>query len=333
MELVANRTEKVSLNTVLSDFYEDNGIVQKDIDESMILKWAEDETFDNITDRQLVPRFAWLSVCNYKADLPSDLVIINEIAYRIKPPTDSCGNREYEITQYVQDTHEGCEIEINVICPACHKTECSCNSNDIIVDIGTSFEISHPEMYYSKYAKVGRFGYGKSVHDPNWNILCHTENDWFGVNKHMPGCANLHCRECPHTYRIEPPNLDTSFEDGEVLISYMGRELDENGTIMIPKHRDVFEAILQHITYKYYRREYLMRREASDRAIYQEAKFLRDEARVKARVRLSTPSFAEISKFWSKNKWSKIDNAYSNLLDGCAPVVDLKGKQRNIYKS
>lgn len=333
MSLIGNKTEYVSIHTVLPDFYEDNNIVQKDVDESLLIKWAEDKIQDISTDRQLSHKLAWLSVYNYKADLPSDLAIINEIAYRKEPPKNSCDTRGYEIVQYAQQTHEGCNLEMNVVCPACHKTGCNCHTDGVVVDINTAFEVSHPEMYYSKYLRVGRFGYGNSIYSPDWKILCHTDNNWFGLNKHLPGCANIHCKECPDTYRLDPPIIETSFEEGEILLSYMGRMTDANGDIMIPKHRDVFEAILQYLTYKWYRREFMMRRDPSDRAIYQEALALSDRATDKAIARIGMPSFDEFSKFWANNKWAKMDNAYQNLMQGHAPIVSLNSKQRNIYRS
>jgi hypothetical protein len=334
MSLIDNKTEFVSLHTVLSDFYDDNGIVQQDIDESLIEKWAEDKIMDISTDKQLSHKLAWISVENYKADLPSDLVIVNEIAYKKTNPSDSCDIRGYEITQYVQQTHDPeCNLEINVACNKCHKKQCDCNTGDIVVDINTDFEIAHPELFYSKYLKVGRFGYGKSIYSPEWHILCRSNNDWFGLNKYLPDCANIHCRECPDTYVINPPTIETSFEKGEILISYMGRKRDVNGDIMIPKHRDVFEAILQHLTYKWFRREYIRRREASDKDIYLEAYQLAELATTKAITRIGTPSFAEFSTFWSMNKWVKMDSAYSNLLEGEPPYETLHRKQRNIYKS
>lgn len=333
MSLIEGRTEFVSIATVLPDFYEDNGIIQKDVDESLLLKWAEDKISDITTDRQLSHKLAWLSIYNYKVDdFPKDLVTINEVAYRASAPKDSCGIRGYEITQYAQQTHEeGCTLELNVVCPSCHKTGCNCRTEGIVVDINTAFEIAHPEMYYSKYAKVSRFGYGNSVYGADWKLLCPSDNDWFGINKHLPDCANLTCTECPGTYRLNPPVMETSFEEGEILISYMGMERDSNGDIMIPKHRDVFDAILHHLTYKWYRREYIKKREASDRVIYLEAQQMAEIATTKAITRIGTPSFAEFSKFWSKNKWSKIDNAYTKLMAGKAPIAKLPS--RNIYNS
>jgi hypothetical protein len=154
MSLIDNKTEFVSLHTVLSDFYDDNGIVQQDIDESLIEKWAEDKIMDISTDKQLSHKLAWISVENYKADLPSDLVIVNEIAYKKTNPSDSCDIRGYEITQYVQQTHDPeCNLEINVACNKCHKKQCDCNTGDIVVDINTDFEIAHPELFLFKVFK------------------------------------------------------------------------------------------------------------------------------------------------------------------------------------
>lgn len=329
----------VSIQTPISDFYEDNRIVQKDVDESLILKWAEDAVGDLTTDEQLVHRIAWVDVTNYKVALPKDHVLFCEIAYKLDKKKEDCKVRGYQVVQYVQRTHEGCELELNIKCPSCHKAECDCHTDGVILDINTAFDVSHPEMYYDKYRQVGRFGYGSSIYDDRWRILCHTDNDFFGLNAHLPDCANIHCKECPHSYRVERPYIETSFEKGELLISYMGKKLDKDGNIMIPNHRYVFEAILQHLTYKWYRGEFLAKRDPSDRVIYQEAKMERDIAIMKANHVLGMPSFQEMSKFWSNNRWSKIDSAYDNMINGKSGYYyanvgkeNLAPKQRNIYK-
>lgn len=331
--LINNKVEYVSINTVISDFYEDNDIKQKDIDESLLLKWAEDKINDIPHTYQLKTKIAWLDVSEYRAEFPKDLSIILEIAYKKTERKDDCAVRGYQIVQYVQDTFEGCELELNVKCPACHKTECNCHTDGVIVDVDRAFQIANPQLYYDQYRKVGRFGYGASIYDERWKILGHTDSDWFGLNKVIPGCANLECKNCPESYRVSPPNIDTSFEKGELLVSYMGRELDADGNIMIPKHRDVFEAVLQYLTYKYYMREFKKSRDSSDRVIYQEAKVLCDEATRKATTRLETPSFDDFSKFWSMNKWTKMDSAYDNLVNGGLPLSTVKHRHKNIYKS
>lgn len=313
---MARNTEFISIRTSLADFYEDNKIKQQDVNEDELLKWATDKGMDLMPSALLRPSVAWVDVNNYKGNKPKNLQIVLEMAYRLDCPKMTCGQRGYQITQWIQGTEEGCELEINLVCPACHKTGCGCNEDEIIVDIGTGWDVNHPEQYYDQYVKVGRFGYGTSVYDPNWKILCYSDNRYHGLNQHLPGCASTYCVECPHSYRLDTPTIETSFEEGEILVSYLGRILDETGEIMIPDHRDVREAMLQYLTYKYFRGLYLLKRDPSDKDIYLEAKQLMREATDSARAKLTMPSFKEFSRFWAKNKWSKIDSAYENLLDG-----------------
>lgn len=322
----------VSYHAALADFYEDNKIVQTDANESLIQKWTLDKIEDFTKVIPTTPSIAWLSVDNYKADKPIGFTNILEVGYRIKPKKTSCKDKGYQIVQYVQDTHQGCELELNVVCPDCHKSDCNCQSEDIIVDINEAWKISHPEIFYEKYVKVGRFGYGHSIYDPGWKILTYTSNDFFGLNKHIPGCSNIYCKECPHTYRLNGPTIETSFEKGELLVSYMNALRDENGDLMIPKHRKVFEAILEWNTYKWYRRESLNSGDAKDERASEKAYIRSRNATVEALAKLKVPSFEEFSKFWSKNKWSKMDTAYENLLKGNAPIVNID-ESRNIYKS
>lgn len=327
-----NKVDYVSIHTVKPDFYEDNGLVQKNIDESLLIKWATDEVSDWNLDTQKTQSIAWLTVRNYKFELPNNTYKILEIAYKQDKSNESCGIKGVQITEWANDTL-GCEVTSQVNC----KDECDgCGDHalkDVVIDVTRNWEITHPEIYYDKYVKVGRFGYGNSIYSPKWKLLSATTNDFFGMNMHLPGCANLYCRECPESYRINGRTVETSFEKGEVLVSYLGTPVDENGDVMIPNHRDAFEAILQHLTYKWFHRQYVRYRKPSDKQISMEAMQLRDQARIRVMSRLGTPSADEFGAFWYKNKWSKMDSAYSNLMKGYAPITDLRRKNHRAYRS
>ena len=327
------KVESVSIYTALADFYEDNNITQSDVNESLLLKWTDEVTESIITDQQLIPKISWVPVSNYKAYLKDQPQIFLEVAYRLEPSTTSCKNMGYQIVQWAEQLDDGCTLEYNLDCPECDNRDCNCaDIAGMTVDITRSWEISHPEAYYSNYVKVGRFGYGNSVYTDQFKILTYSDNAWQGLNKHLPGCAMIYCKNCPQSYTWEPPFIETSFEKGELLISYLGKKRDENGNIMIPKHRYVFEAILEHLTYKYYRMKFLDTGGNIERNIYTEARANRDLAIYKANAVLGMPSFEEFSKFYSINKWQKIDNAYENLLNGDDPYVTID-RGRNIYKT
>lgn len=332
MILKNNKVEYISASEILSDFYDDFNIDGGD-DEPLLLKWIEDKISQFNIPQQLIHRVAWVSVMNYKADLPKDLNIINEVAFRLDGGKSRKGGRGYQLTQFVQNTHEDCQIELNVVCSSCNTSTCNCNTEDIIVDVNAAFEMAHPEMYYSKYAKVGKFGYGKSIYSNNWGILSQNDSEWFGVNQTIPGCANIHCHDCPNSYKILPPKIETSFEEGELLISYMGVKKDEDGRLMIPLHPDVLECVNEHLTYKWFRRQFIKTRDNGDRLIYSEARQLSKEAKQKAEMSLNFPSFDEFSRFWANTKWSKMSSAYENLMGGGVPVNTQKKGGKNPYRS
>ena len=86
-----------------------------EIDESIILDWADKAIERVSTDEQYCQRIVLLKVHNYKVQLPSDFRYVCQAAYCLEPK-DECRLRE-QITQYTQKAlGSDCELEINLKC-------------------------------------------------------------------------------------------------------------------------------------------------------------------------------------------------------------------------
>lgn len=217
--------------------------------------------------------------------------------------------RREDIVQWVQGTLEkDCHLEINLVCPTCHKTTCACDTPVVEVDVDRIWEMAHPEIYYSHFTKIGRFGNGPqpgSYYSPRFQLMRYSSNDFFKVRQLLTDCPNVDCRGCRHEFVIDMPYIEVDFTDGEILLSYLGKVLDADGEVMIPDHPDVFEALVNHLDYKWYRASWKKTKDSGDRAISQEAMQLRDLHIRMAKESLQMPEFGEFKTYLETSSFLK----------------------------
>lgn len=332
------RTPHVSISNAVNDWIQDSGLDHGAVDEVLLKKWATDVLRWISSNQNLKHRVALLQVENYKAKLPDDFKLLAQAAANpdysapcdctATPTPSCCGNssqpgpasgpprsRREDLVQWVQGSLEKeCELEINLICPACHETKCTCGSPVVEVDVDRIWEQSHPEIYYRHFDKIGRFGNGPgpwsngdtkySYYSPKFKLMKWAGNDFFQLTHFLTKCPNVDCKGCSNEFQLDLPYIEVDFEKGELLISYLGIYLDENGEMMIPDHPDVFEAIFWHLEHKYLWREYRKTKEPILRQDSQIAKQEREQAIGMANGALDIPEFAEF-KNWLDNQHYK----------------------------
>lgn len=323
------KTNYVSISNAIQDFVQDSGLEHEEIKPHLLTKWATDCVRWMISDEQLTHRIIILQVENSRAELPIDFGILAQAAAKpdmYKPcdcneDPDCCDefgkpkhrrrskSRREDIVQWVQGTLEkDCELEINLVCPKCHQSGCDCETPHVQVDVDRTWEMAHPEIYYRHFTTIGRFGYGagewSSYYTPDFKLMRYASNDFFNIKNILGDCPNVDCQGCTNEFYINMPYIEVDFERGEILLSYLGKLLDENGDYMIPDHPDVHAAITAHLTHKWYWRKYLKDRDPLSRAIAQEAKIEREQSISYARSYLETPSFLDF-KNWIENSYYK----------------------------
>ena len=215
----------IPVDVAIGEYIEDFDIKENEIDEVLLKKWALDAVDMVSTTEQLVHKIALLDVQDYRTELPEDFDLLCEISYRLEPPKD-CYTKKTQITKFAQKTAEGCELDIHVKCPKCHKSECDgCGQNSVIVDVDRIWEMSNSHYYYpTRFMSprgVQTFGRGEysSVYSDKFKLLRPTINNWFQLQQQIPHCVNAHCKDCEESYMIEKPDIKVSFKEGEVFTS------------------------------------------------------------------------------------------------------------------
>jgi len=318
------KTRYINIKTAIGEFIEDLDLQEKEIDEDLLVRQAEDAVRYFVTDEQTIHKIVILDVHNYKADCPNDFLINCEIAYRLEKP-EGCGTRKQQITKFAQSTAEGCELEISVSCPKCHKTECKgCGQDAVVVEVDRIWEMANSHYYHSTRFMSDRgvqsFGRGEypSVYSDTFQLMKPSTNDWFQIDKHLPDCANVHCQECKETYRFQDPNIEVSFRKGEILLAYLARPTDEDGNLLVPNDHRAFEAIQDYLTMKMCKKEYFSDKENRAYYIaYKDAKQDWTQSAARARSALQIPSHEDWMAWINNNPYNKTDRAYDKRIRGC----------------
>lgn len=359
------KTRFVSSKNSILDFIQDVDFdgQQGEIDEPLLMKWATDCLRWINTEEQLHHRIGILQIKNSRVKLPDDFKLLAQVAAHPwhHGPCDHCTKhhddhphhehghhghqhhdhhhhctRREQLVSWVQGTFEkDCQLEINLICPTCHETKCECGGPVIEVDVDRIWEMAHPENYYRHFTKIGRFGHGpghNSFYSPKFELMRYATNDYFNLSHVLTNCPNVGCKNFFNEFIIDLPYIEVDFEEGEILISYLGTVLDDDGELMMPDHSDVFEAVTQHLIHKWYNRIWLRKSDKAARIKSQEARAFREEAIGMANSALNIPDFAQFRSWMDNNYYKRIPNfshhedmnnltpdeyeKYSRVLDG-----------------
>lgn len=311
------KTNFVSIFNVVNDWIEDSGLSHDEVKEGVLIKWATDALNMMNLMEQTRHKVSLLRVENSRVELPLDFKVLLQASANVKDNNFVKTTRE-QIIQWVHGTYEkDCHLEINLICDKCHRPTESCGCGElkehqpIVIDVDRTWEMAHPEIYYKSYQRIGRFGYGPqpgSMYSPKFELMRYATQDYHKVNLILGDCPNVNCRDCVRTFRIELPYLEVDFNSGEVLISYLGRVVDENLNPMIPDHPDVLEAIQNHLDYKYFGRIWKKNDNQLARAKSQEALQLREINMGIAKSVLDTPEYKEFTAWFNTQFYKRMPN-------------------------
>lgn len=310
--------EYVSIKTVLEDFADYSG-EELQIPESVALKTANDTIQKIITGEQLDFRITKLTVKNHEAILPKGFKSVIQCLYRDhghKPV------RREEVVEWVQNIYDtdGCRLRINLECPDCHKETCDCNSDVVIVNADRLYQDSHPEFYASKryLHSYGRVGEPRNNPCNDFKIMRRKQGNFFNMQYHVPGCVNVSFDDPNHAeYDIALPKIVTSIKDGDILLSYYSRVMDDEGYFMVPNHPRVFEAIFYAIEERLMWRDLRKTGDPKFRELFMVAERKKNESISLARAAIQVPSYDEWIEF-ARNHWLKrvpetIDRLEANL--------------------
>lgn len=335
--------EKVSIEAVIQDYYDDSGLTSNDVSDDLLTRWITDAVAMVTVAEELEYNICPLYLENYKATLPDNFRKVQQILFRKKKEKKVSGWGE-TVTKWTQKTFDpNFDVEIHIVCKKCGSNDCTCSTPIYEVDIDRTWEIANPQYYKRGWNRMGIIGRGKGnsglTMENEWMLLRPKMGDDF-LNKYLlDDCPNLYIEKWYNHFSIDGNSLTIDHPEGEVILFYMGVKMDDNGDIMIPNHPDLFDAITHHLDYKYFARE--ARKSVTSRkknsqlfkTYSREAKIEREQAFGKYRASVTSPDFKGwsdwVERIWLQripnrnwdNNMKKTSNVgiyerYSNIIEG-----------------
>lgn len=289
----------ISLHSIIEDYIAKTG--NSNIEPSEILRFANDALDRIIPGQEFVHNIALLNVQNYKVQLPSNFKYVLQAAYKIdNKPCNSEQVVEYTKKIYGSD----CKLDIQVHCDNCG--EYNCGSEVIKLDVDHNYLLKHPNYMYQHTKHL--YGHGtldsknnRTTLHPDFQLMRRTSNYFYNIPYHVNECINLKV-DSKIEYDIHMPNMIVNFKEGQVLLAYLGSNVDENGYLMIPNVPLVFDAVIQWIEERLAYIDYRRNKEQKDRIFWQQALELRDKKVKQARMYLDTLTPDEWELF-IRNHW------------------------------
>lgn len=293
-------TEKISIKSIIDDYIAKTG--NTEIEPNQILRFANDALDRILPGEEFLHNIALIDVNDYKAPLPANFKYVLQAAYLIDKPV----YRSEHIVEYTKKIYgSDCKLNLEVHCDNCGDYD-TCNSEVITMDVDHNYLLKHPEYMYkhANHFYSGRTLDGPKPHctlHPEFQLMRRTSNYFYNVPYHVNECININA-DTHIEYDIHLPNILVNFKKGQILIAYLGSNVDKDGYLMIPNIPVVYDAVIQWIEERLAYIDYRKNKEQKDRIFWQQALELRDKKIKQARSYLSTPSSDEWEVF-IRNHW------------------------------
>ena len=326
---------KLSMNSIIEDYIALTGNTK--IEPNQLKRFGNNVLDRILPGEQFVQNLVLLEVEDYRAAIPTSLRYIQQAAYLDQSEDDKYVTREV-VTQYAKKIYgSDCKLTVDVKCDPCSTLD-PCKSEVLTLNTDRVWDIANPNYSYEHVTGyIGGNSLSNSSHGgscpstlhPKFKLMRRTSNYYHNIPYHINECINVNVDSMVE-YDINHPNIIVNFKKGQILLSFLGADTDENGYLMIPNVPIVYEAIIQGIEERLAYIDYRKSKEQKDRIFWQQALELKEKMVKRARSYLSTPSPDEWEMFirnhWIKRvpnyKWEASHNKYT-------PDTRLKGQTYN----
>lgn len=249
-------TDLVSLSTFLSTYIKRTNTQPEDLDEDIVLDFANDAVQKLHSDKTSEHIVDLLPVSNYNTPKPKDCRKFVELAFKNEPFRGRGLMYHDEVISWTGQNFAGCDIKVSVDCPKCHehKTKCGCPPESVVIKVDEDWLSANVERHYWSIPFYrGTYGLNKmggigSFYHPEFSLMRPTSHKFHGADFHVKGCRNLDRRllaDWPIEYKYDPKtrSIRSNVESGTILLSYLAIPKDDDGYPLAPDDVDAFEAI------------------------------------------------------------------------------------------
>lgn len=294
---------------------------EDEISRTKLMGFANDAVDKIISDNVYDLRVIVLPISNYGCELPNGFVRVEQALYKLTP---NCTQRR-EVIEWTQKIFgTDCHYKITKECPKCKSIDpCECGMAPVVIIPNHLWHMNYGEQVYGAMSfREGYTSADRPVKKPQleFQILHRTTNNFHTIKEDLNDNCNYPRPGCRHEYSIRDSRLITSFKDGEVLLSYKSKFLDDDGYLMVPDNVYAFEAITSYIAERNAFSNYHKYKTQSDRAFWFDMVQLSSKTIQVAKSKLNIPPQDEFEA-WMKNHWRKfVRNTSSEYnFDGYKP--------------
>lgn len=281
------------------------------IDESLFRSIADDTVYKIVGNSTKLFSMVWIDIKDFKGNLPKNYSVDIQAIFRFKEPI----HKRVEITQMIQKIPgNNCSLEINLKCPACHQEKCSCGQIIAEIDVDRVWRMANPEytaaaskFYSDSFNPLSYSRLGSSIMEEfRFKLMKRTRDNWFSMNYYLGDCVHLTDQDLVE-YKIVNGKIITNFQEGEVILAYLGDHLDIDGYRMAPNNPRAIEAILTAVAHANMQKKFYTQLDQNTRLALQ---MLTQELELKisrARTQLNFPTYNEFISAL-QNDWRKMFN-------------------------
>lgn len=205
-----------------------------------------------------------------KVKLNSNFMYPIQVFYRTK--TDNNKYEKVTVSEWIKRGYddEECTIKYNIKCHDCKgKDTCTC-SKPVELDVTEMMLASNPELaieynrFLMGYYKTDKF-FNAGIYD-DFVIINPTQSYFFSLPNKIKNCRVPVVDEYVE-YQIDNKVFEVNNTiDAEIIISYIGRRIDDNGLQLVPNEPYIIQAIHARIAQGFAYRDYMIRPSNATRA-------------------------------------------------------------------
>ncbi len=299
------------------DFFLSNSGINSNVDKSVLQAAIEDQIRKLRCTNLAMHKVALLDVEDYSVKLPNGFISINHVAYRPGRLEHSPRPRHRLASMVTPILGSDCDLEMLVKCPKCKSVEdpCGCEHTEIVIEVDEGLKRQLPSLYKEAHSRFA-VGHASWLDMPHYSpyhnefrLIRPAQHSAFNADYFVRGCLNLNKQlvaDSPYEFKIEAPYLKVNARDGQILFSYQGRPVSEDGFSLIPNMPEVFEMLEFYLTYRHLWREGLRTKDRNTRQESLGYLQMADRKLAIARELIETPTFNE----W----WTFLENNFTKML-------------------
>lgn len=223
------------------------------VEEETLYRWINTAVEQVIGTESLSFAVAIMDVRNFKGKAPKDLHSIYLAA--CVDDLSRAWNRE-RLVGYTEKLYgTECDVEVNIKCPDCDSSACSCPTPVIDVRVDEMYLRERPYLWamtthgYLGYSAATTDGFPVINMSPDYRIMKPrpAEDAFWNTEYFLGACAAIPGKVDAYSFEVRGDTFLTDLRDGQVYLAYLKYDKDPDGYFYVPDQHEVIQAVLAYM--------------------------------------------------------------------------------------